>query len=54
MITNNSVVKIQDPIVNHESRPVKLNPAVVQALLNCKKSYLEGIPLAVIRLGVRD
>ena len=27
MITKNSVVKFQNLVVNHESRPVKLNPA---------------------------
>ena len=28
MITNNSVVKIQNLVVNHESRPVKSNSAI--------------------------
>ena len=26
MIAQNLVVKIQNPYVNHESRPIKLNP----------------------------
>ena len=28
MVTNNSVMEIQIPVVNHETRPVKSNPVV--------------------------
>ena len=30
MITKNSVFKIQKPFMNHESQPVKLNPAIIK------------------------
>ena len=29
MITKNSVVKIQNLVMNHESRPVKSNPVII-------------------------
>ena len=29
MITKNLVVKIQNLVMNHESRPVKLNPVLI-------------------------
>ena len=36
MITNNSVVEIQTLVVNHKSRPVKLNPGFTSATVLCK------------------
>ena len=38
MITDNSVVKIQSIVVNHESRPVKSNPVNPRATLHTESS----------------
>ena len=42
MITKNSVVKIKNPVVIHESRPVKWNPVWIQDIFQTVSAWLNS------------